>query len=381
MDFSLSETQESVRDLARQIFSGGVSHERLLALERAGEFFDMELWKALVAAGLPAVAIPERCGGSGLGILELCFVLEEQGRHVAPVPLFATALCGALPIAQFGTPAQQDRWLRPLVDEGAPLSAALVELGGSDPAAPRATARREAGGWRLSGAKECVPVADRAAVVLVPARAPEGVGLFAVDPRAAGVTLERQITTSREPQFRVVLDGARVADDAVLGAPGAGAKMIGWLADRAMLGLAAIQLGVVQSALRDTAAYIAQRKQFGRPIATFQGVALRAADAWIDVEALRAVVMQAAWQASAGRDASAAIGAAKWWAAQAGQRIVHTAQHLHGGTGSDIEYPVHRYFLWSKQNELLLGGARQQAARLGALFAGAASAEGARSEP
>jgi acyl-CoA dehydrogenase len=125
----------------------------------------------------------------------------------------------------------------------------------------------------------------------------------------------------------------------------------------------------VQSALRDNATYIAQRKQFGRPIATFQGAALRAADAWIDGEALRAVVMQAAWRAGAGRDAAAAIAAAKWWAAQVGQRVVHTAQHLHGGIGSDLEYPVHRYFLWSKQNELLLGGASQQAARLGAWLA------------
>jgi alkylation response protein AidB-like acyl-CoA dehydrogenase len=370
MDFSLSETQESVRDLAHQVFAGGVRHERLLELERSGEWFDWELWKALAGAGLPAVAVPERCGGSGLGILELCLVLEEQGRAVAPVPLFATSLCGALPIAEFGSPAQQDRWLRPLVDEGALLSAALVEPASTDPLRPRCEARRESGGWRLSGIKDCVPVADRAIAVLVPARTPDGVGLFALDPRGAGVAVERQITTHREPQYRLALDGARVADDAVLGAPGRGAAQLAWLVERATLGLAAIQLGVVQSALRDTAAYIAQRKQFGRPIATFQGVALRAADAWIDVEALRAVVMQAAWQASEGRDAAAAIGAAKWWAAEAGQRVVHTAQHLHGGIGSDIEYPVHRYFLWSKQNELLLGGASQQAARLGAFLAG-----------
>jgi alkylation response protein AidB-like acyl-CoA dehydrogenase len=111
---------------------------------------------------------------------------------------------------------------------------------------------------------------------------------------------------------------------------------------------------------------VTERKQFGKAIATFQGVALRAADAWIDVEALRGVVMQAAWRVAAGRPASAAIATAKWWAATAGSRVVHTAQHLHGGIGSDIEYPIHRFFLWSKQNELLLGGARQQAARLGA---------------
>lgn len=377
MDFSLSEDQESIRDLARQIFSNGVSHERLLELERSGVWFDLPLWSAVATGGLSAVAIPERCGGSGLGILELCLVLEEQGRHVAPVPLLATSLLGALPIAEFGSQAQQDRWLRPVVDEAAVLSAALVELGISDPTTPRVTARRDGAGYRLDGVKECVPAGRLAAAILVPARSEEGVGVFVLDPHSAGVTLEEQIVTHREPQARLVLDGAHVAADAVLGEPHQGAAITGWLADRAMLGLAAIQLGVVESALRDTAAYIGQRKQFGRPIATFQGVALRAADAWIDVEVMRAVVMQAAWQASVGRNARAAIGAAKWWAAVGGQRVVHTAQHLHGGIGSDLEYPVHRYFLWSKQNELLLGGASQQAARLGAqLVQGAGVAAG-----
>ena len=374
MDFALSETQEAVRDLARKIFSDHVRHERLLELERSGEWFDRELWSAVVQGGLPAVVIPERCGGSGLGIVELCLVLEEVGRHVAPVPLFATALLGALPVAEFGTAAQQDRWLRPVVDAGAVLSAALVEVGRSD-AAPRTQARRDGAAWRLEGVKECVPAGPLAAAILVPARTPDGVGVFVVEP-GPGVRLERQVTTSGEPQSRLTLDGARVAADAVLGDPASGAAIVRFLAQRARLGLAAIQLGVAEAALRDTAAYIAQRKQFGRPIATFQGVALRAADAWIDVEALRAVVLEAAWQAGAGRDAEAAIGAAKWWAAMAGQRVVHTAQHLHGGIGSDLEYPVHRYFLWSKQNGLLLGGAAQHAARLGEWLAGgAASAE------
>jgi 3-oxocholest-4-en-26-oyl-CoA dehydrogenase beta subunit len=369
LDFSLSEDQQAIRDLARQIFADGTNHERLLELERSGDWFDLPLWSAVVKGGLSAVAIPERCGGSGLGVLELCLVLEEQGRHVAPVPLLATSLLGALPIAEFGTQAQQDRWLRPVVESGAVLSAALVELGASDAALPRVSARRDGSGYRLDGVKECVPAGRLAQAILLPAQSDAGVVVCVLDPQSAGVALEQQIVTHREPQARLVLDGARVAADALLGTAGQGAAIARWLADRAMLGLAAIQLGVVQSALRDTALYIAQRKQFGRPIATFQGAALRAADAWIDVEALRAVVMQAAWQAGAGRDASAAIAAAKWWAAQAGQRVVHTAQHLHGGIGSDVEYPVHRYFLWSKQNELLLGGASQQAARLGAWLA------------
>jgi alkylation response protein AidB-like acyl-CoA dehydrogenase len=305
---------------------------------------------------------------------ELCAVFEEQGRHTAPVPLLATAVLGALPIGEFGTPEQCERWLRPVAEREAVLSAALIEYASSEPGAPRTRAVQSGGVWRLDGEKHCVPAADRAGAILVPARTPDGVGVFLVDPRAEGVSLEPQVATHREPQWRIQLSGAPA--EGVLGAPGQGEAIVAWIADRAALALAAIQIGLAEEATQRTARYVAERKQFGRAIATFQGVSLRAADAWIDVEALRGVVMQAAWRVAAGRPAEAAIATAKWWAAVAGSRVVHTAQHLHGGIGSDVEYPIHRFFLWSKQNELLLGGARQQAARLGAqLVRGSAGAD------
>ena len=200
----------------------------------------------------------------------------------------------------------------------------------------------------------------------MPARTDDGIGVFVLDPAGAGVTREPQRMTSGEPKTRLVLDGARAADEDLLGDPSRGAAIVDWLVLRASLGLAAVQVGVAEGALRDTSAYIAERKQFGRPIATFQGVALRAADAWIDVECIRSTVYQAAWRLSEGLSAEAEVGAAKWWAATAGMRVVHTAQHLHGGIGSDLEYPIHRFFLWAKQNELLFGGANQQLAKLGA---------------
>jgi 3-oxocholest-4-en-26-oyl-CoA dehydrogenase beta subunit len=366
MDFSLGEEQQAIRDLARKILSERVGHERLLELERSGEWFDGPLWSELAKANLTSLAVPEAYGGGGFGMLEICLVLEELGRHLAPVPLLPTAVLGALPVAEFGTPEQRRRWLSAVAEREAVLSAALTELGGAPPARPRATARRDGERWRLDGEKEWVPAAHLAAMILVPARTDGGVGVFALDPRAPGVALERQVATHREPVSRLVLDGAEVAAGDVLGDPSRGAEIVEWLLDRALLALAAVQLGVAEEALRRTAAYVSERKQFGRPIGTFQGVALRSADAYIDVEALRGVVCEAAWRVSAGRPASPQIAAAKWWAATAGQRVVHTAQHLHGGIGSDVEYPIHRYFLWAKQGELLLGGAHQQLARLGA---------------
>lgn len=366
MDFSLSEEQEAVRDLARQILSENVSHERLTELARSGEWFDLALWKTLCEASLPGVALPESCGGSGLGPIELALVLEEVGRHVAPVPLLATSVLGAAPIAEFGSDEQRERWLAPVVSDAAILTAALVESGSSAPDMPRTIARREAGAWRLDGEKVCVPAGLLARHILVPAATGSGVGVFVVDAAAEGVELERQVVTSGEPQARLLLTGARVADGDLLGDADGGAAIVRWLLLRASLALAAIQVGVCEAALTHTARYVSERKQFGRPIATFQGVALRAADAWIDVECQRATVLQAAWRLSAGRPAEAEVAAAKWWAATAGMRVVHTAQHLHGGIGSDMEYPIHRYFLWAKQNELLFGGASQQLALLGA---------------
>jgi alkylation response protein AidB-like acyl-CoA dehydrogenase len=368
MDFSYTEEQEAVQALASQIFSENVSNERLIELTKSGEWFDMALWKQLVESNLSSLTIPESLGGGGLGLTELCLVLEEQGRHVAPVPLLATTALGALPIAEFGSDAQKKRWLVPVVEEGAVLTAALHELGSSDPSAPGVTATKDGDGFELAGVKDCVPAAGLARSILVAARTEEGVGVFVVDPGTDGVRIEEQVVTHHEPQGRLVLDGVRVGADDVLGDPAQGAEIVDWMLERARLAVCAIQLGVADGALAATAAYVSERKQFGRPIATFQGVALRAADAFIDVQGMRATLTQAVWRLEQGLPAEAEIAAAKFWAADGARRVVHTAQHLHGGIGSDIEYPIHRYFYWSAQNELLFGGAKQQLARIGALL-------------
>jgi len=369
MDFSFSDEQEAIRDLARQILADRVTHERLTELEKSSEWFDTDLWEELAKANLTALSLPEEVGGSGHGILESRLVLEEVGRHLAPVPLFPTLLLGGAPLAEFGTTEQRERFLTPVAESGAVVTAALEEAGGADPARPRARAVKDGSRWRLEGEKVCVPAAHLAHCILVPARTDDSaIGVFLVEPEAPGVALERQITTNREPHGRLTLDGAAVSADAVLGKPGDGAGIVEWITDRALVGLCAIQVGVAEEALRRTADYAGQRKQFDRPIATFQAVAMRAADAYIDVECMRSALDQAAWQVSAGLPAGREIAAAKWWACRGGERVVHTAQHIHAGIGSDIDYPIHRFFLWSKQIELTLGGASHHLARLGAML-------------
>lgn len=370
MDFSFSEEQDAVRDLAAQVFAGHAPVERVKEIERSDDRIDRELWRALADAGLLAIAVPEEYGGSGLGLVELALLLEQQGRHVAPVPLWPTLVLGAPALAEFGTTAQREAWLPGIAAGDVFLTAALAEPGANDPlhtsvtAAP-ADGRGDNGGtWRLDGAKPSVPAAHVADRVLVPAVVPDGTtALFLVDPAASGVERTVGETTDRSLVAHLAFTGAPAAR---LGEGPETARALSWTVERAFVGLAALQVGVAEAAVRMAADYTSQRHQFGKPLSTFQGVALKAADAYIDTEAMRVTLWQAAWRLTAGLDATREVMVAKWWASEGGQRAVHITQHLHGGMGADVDYPVHRYFLWGKQIEDTLGGASAQLARLGA---------------
>ena len=370
MDFAFTEDQEALRELARKIFTDHCTHEQLRAVEQTPEWFHRGLWDDLAKANLLGVALPEDVGGSGLSFLELAVLLEEQGRAVAPVPLWQTLVLAALPINLFGSEAQRQRWLPGVARGETVLTAALVENGYDDPATITATAKRDGTTWRLDGSKTCVPAAHLAARILVPARTGDAAaGVFLVDPHAAGVELRRDVATNGEPQAELLLSGVTVGADDVLGDPQGGGAIVDWTLQRAIAGLCATNLGVADAALRMTAGYLTNRKQFGKPLATFQAVAQRAADAFIQVEGMRWTAWQAVWKLAENQPATEDVSVAKFWAGQGGHFTTYAAQHLHGGMGLDLDYPVHRYFLWSKAIELALGNSTQHLAKLGAAMA------------
>ncbi len=381
MDFTRSENERELADLARKILTDRLTPERLRAVE-AGDGFDRALWADLAGAGILSAALPETLGGAGLGLLAQCCVLTELGRAVAPVPYLASIVLGAGALARFGTPGQQEQAAAAGRGEII-LTAALAEEDGDDPQAPSVTAepmkgdseggmgrRAGGGGWRLSGVKTTVFAASQAGLMLVPAATPPDVTVFCVDPAGDGVTVAPQRITGGTAG-RVVLDGAPVPASRVLGSPGTGREITGWLLSHATVALCAQQLGVVARALEMTAEYARNRVQFGKPIGGFQAVAQRLADGYIDVEAVRLTMWQAAWLLAAGQPSETAIATAKFWAADAGHRVAHTAVHVHGGVGIDLDYPLHRYFLAAKQNEFALGGATAQLRRIGAALASA----------
>jgi len=365
MDFTFSEEQETVGKVARQLFEHRATPEHLTQLEAGDVRYDASLWAELASSDLLGIALPEAVGGSGGSFLELGVLLTEVGWSVAPVPVYATLLLGADTIARHGDSDLQRKYLPGVVGGDTILTAALSEPGNSDPASPRTTARADGDVWRIDGTKDLVPAAQLANAIIVSARTDAGPGLFVVDTDTDGVAVTPVTTTNGEPHADLALSGAvgrRLSVDD-------GADIVTDLYTRALVGLCAVQIGVTDRALKLAASYTSEREQFGRPIGSFQAVQQRLADAFIDVEAIRWTTWHAAWLIAKGRPAEREAAIAKFWAAEAGARVVASAQQVHGGIGIDVTYPLSRYFLWAKQNELALGSASQQLVRLGGTYA------------
>lgn len=367
MDFTFDEDQQQIRELARRVIADRSSPERMTRIEADDDGFDRELYSALAGAGLLGLAFPEDVGGAGLGFLEACLVLEEVGRQAAAVPVLESVVLGGLAIDAFATAECRNDRLPPMIDGREVLTAALAEEH-SHPRRPVTTATPDgAAGWRLDGTKVCVPaglVADR---VLVPASLRDGNGtaVFVVDPSVEGVARSRQETSRGRPEARLELSGVAVGTGDRLGDESRAGEVLDWLVDRATSALCVLAVGACEEAVRLTAEYVKERQQFGHPLATFQAVGQRAADAYVDTAAIRLTAWQAAWRLSVGLPATEEVAIAKFWASEGGQRVVHAAQHLHGGIGVDRSYPLHRYFLLAKQIELSLGAASAQLAAIG----------------
>ena len=366
MDFTLTPAQDELAGLAGQILTDKVTRERLREIESGGTRFDAMLWADLAKAGVLSAALPEALGGAGLGLLEQCSVLIEIGRTVAPAPYLASIVLGASALATFGSEDQRQRWAGPAGQGEMILAAAVTEDGGDDPRVPATTAIQSDGAWQLTGAKTTVLAGAIADLLLVPATTPAGPAVFLVAPDDPGVRVSPQQVTGGDATALVELSRAMVPDDRVLGGIAAGRDIIDWLVARATVGLCALQLGVTERALELTAAYARTREQFGKPIGSFQAVSQRLADAYIDVEGIRLTLWQAAWRLAEGLPSDTEIATAKFWAADAGHRVAHTAVHVHGGVGIDTDGDVHRYFVAAKHNEFALGGATAQLRRIGA---------------
>jgi 3-oxocholest-4-en-26-oyl-CoA dehydrogenase beta subunit len=366
VDFRFTPEQDDAAELAASILKDRATNERLRTVEEAGDRFDRDLWSSLGEAGLLGLALPDEYDGAGLGLVELARVLVEVGRTVAPVPLAAHGPASRL-IAEVGSPEQQAAWLPRAASGAVVLTAAVAEERAYSPARPTTVATPDGSAYRLTGSKAIVPAGPYADAFLVPAETPAGVGVFLVEPGDQGVTVVAQTFSDRDAVARLDLDGALLPADRLVGAADGAADHR--LRQLLLLAGAAEQLGITEGALALTSAYAKTREQFGRPIGTFQAVSQRLADGYIDVLGQRLTLWQAAWRLDEGLPADTEVAIAKLWAADAGHRLAHTAVHVHGGVGIDLDGETHRYFTSAKRFEFLHGGATEQALTIGRALA------------
>ncbi|MGW4353616.1 acyl-CoA dehydrogenase family protein [Nocardia sp. NPDC004582] len=373
MDFTLTEAQQDLARLTAEVTGKLVTADRLRELDKNTDAdgnrtvrFDAGLWDSLAETGVLAAALPESVGGSDFGVLEQTAILREIGKSVAPVPYLWSIVLGAGALAQFGSAAQRELAAQAATGEVI-LTAALSEERNWELTKPVTTAIA-GDGWQLTGLKTTVPFARQAARILVSASVDGAPAVFLVDPSHASVRVEDQIVTDRSPEAEVEFAGTPAE---LVGTVEQGGEILTWLLERAWLGLAATQLGVVEKGLELVADYAREREQFNRKIGSFQAVAQRLADGYIDVQGVRLAVQQAAWRIAEGLPAAAEVHTAKFWAAEAGHRVAHTVVHVHGGVGIDRDHIVNQYFTAAKHNEFALGGATDHLRALGSLLSDA----------
>lgn len=372
MDFTFTEEQQAVVEAAKALFADVVPDgvpSPALTPGAVAEDFDRALWSRLADADLLGVLIDSEHGGVGLDPIALCLVLRESAKVLARVPLLESSAAASAVQAHGG--AELRKKVLPAAARGdLVLTVAANGRSGHDPAESAVTAQRDGDSWVLDGLQTGVSWMQNADLVVVPAHTPEGHTVLALVPRGhEGLTVAEQISTSGERLGELHLEAVRVAASDVIEADGAWDR----LRDLLATGTCALALGLGEAVLRMTSEYTSKREQFGHPVATFQAVAVQAADRYIDLRAMEVTLWQAAWRVSTGADsalpAAGDVAVAKIWASEGVRRVVQTAQHLHGGFGADTDYPLHRYHAWAKQLELSLGPAAAHEEALGDLLA------------
>jgi 3-oxo-4-pregnene-20-carboxyl-CoA dehydrogenase alpha subunit len=386
VDFDLGETQQAVIEAAAGVLGQRQPHPQQPP-PGAADDYDRALWKELGQAGLLGLAIPERLGGGGLGVLDTAVLLTEVGRRAAPVPALATLMMGVLPVARWAGHALQSQYLTGVGAGDVVITAAIREPSAPMPAQPATTISVRDG--TVSGVKIGVAYAAAANWILVPATlgrgegagahggerdtARDGTAIAVVDPAADGVTLDRTPSSTGAPEYTLRLDEG-AASTILPGTGRAGGRAVADLYQLTLAGACSLADGALAAALALTTEHVATRQQFGRPLATFQAVAQHIADVAIARRTLHLAALNGCWRLDTGREAGRDLDVAAYWLADQAPEALRTCHHLHGGTGMDVSYPLHRYSALVKDLARLVGGPDY---RLGLLGAGVA-AEGAR---
>ncbi len=356
MDLGFSPEQDMLREVVRGLCAGHTPTEVVRELEDDPVGYPQEFWAKLGELGITGLVLPEELGGAGMSMLDATVVYEELGRALAPSPLFVSSvMCGGV-LAAAGSDEQRQEWLPAIAAGDAIITPAWLEPeGGFGPAGVQATADADGDGYVLGGVKRHVHFAQAADRLVVLARTGGGradVDLFLVDPSSDGVSLTQQHSLSGDTQFRVDLDGVRVAASDRIGDPGSGwGTWHATMLDGVVL-LAAQAMGGAAYAHEITTQYAKDRFQFDKPLGAFQAIAHDLADAVATVDGGRILVHEAAWARDKGRSIDQLAPMAKLFATQTYRDVTAMAQQVFGGVGFTVEYEIQLYFRRAKQLQI-----------------------------
>ena len=350
MDFIFSEEQRAITEAAAKVFENLCTDDHIKDLGANPCDLHADLWSQLAESGMLGLVIDEQYDGMGLTLLELASVLEQQGRHVAPVPLMSTLVECAMTLGDSDNTALKAGVL-PKVAAGELKLSSLRPYTGVQ-AAESLSARAEGDAWVLHGRSGISLYASYADGFVVDA----GDVFVYVSKDTDNMNVTAQVAVSGEPAGFASFDHCQVSAAQVIATGDEVERLRALQKQRTWIALSAIQTGVLDEGLKRAAAYVSERKQFGRPLGKFQAVSQQAANAYMQIEALRGAYWRALDFLEQGEDFGQAAAVAKYWTADSGHKAAHTFLHLHGGIGQDLEYPVHRFFLWAKFCERYMGG-------------------------
>ncbi|KWT63763.1 hypothetical protein ADL21_01395 [Streptomyces albus subsp. albus] len=366
MDLTLTDEQEMIRTTARKLLRdrSGTAGVRAVR-DGPGEGYSRELWQQMADLGWTGLAVPEQHGGLGAGFLESCLLAEELGAAQVPSPFLVSTACAGMTIGRFGTEKQCAAWL-PTIAAGRPVTAATA----SDVAATRRT-----DGWTLNGTATFVPFAAAAHAVLVAAHAGTGPAVFLLDSaQTAAIDIAPLRVVGPVPRYRLRLEDVAVPSDAVLGRIGRGDEVIQALEAFGAAATCAEMVGGAQRVLDLTLAYATERRQFGRPVGSFQAVQHHCADMAVDVLSARLIAYEAIRRladtrasGSGDHDPEAVdlpVSCAKAWVSEAYQRVCALGHQVHGAIGFTAEHDLHLYLQHAMSAAPAFGDAETHARRV-----------------
>jgi len=361
MKLTLTEEQEMIKKTARDFLTDKCPKTFVKQMEESDTGYSKELWQEMAELGWMGLAFPEKYGGGDMNFLDLAVLLEEMGRACLPGPFFSTVVLGGLPILDLGKEEQKQEYLPKLINGEKILTLALTEPGyqNYDAASVTVEATPDDGNYIINGTKLFVPDAHIADYLLCAAKTkPEnGITVFLADAKNPRINCTILKTVAGDKLCEVVFDQMPVPKANILGQLDQEWSAVQKIIERAAVGKCCEMVGNIQRVLEMTVDYAKERKQFDRPIGSFQIIQHYCADMATDIDGARFSTYQAAWMLSEGLPCTKEVAIAKAWIGEASQRVVALSHQIHGAIGVTIEHDLHFYTRRAKAAELAFGDA------------------------